>query len=135
MLAGANGAASQAAEGDDGILTAEEMAALDLRGVDLAVLSGCDTGRGQTAVGEGVFGLRRAFEIAGVRSLIMSLWRIPDRETRRWMTLFYSDRLSGASVSAAARNATLANLADLRERERPTHPFVWAGIVAAGDWC
>jgi len=119
---------------DDGILTAEELAALDLRGVDLAVLSACDTGRGTVAVGEGVFGLRRAFGIAGARTVVMSLWPVPDAQARQWMTRFYSATGDGTSVSRAVRDASLRTLEELRESERPAHPYYWAGFVAAGDW-
>lgn len=140
VLAGANrsdgGGSSDpgvAGAGEDGILTAEELAALDLRGVELAVLSACDTGRGDIAVGEGVFGLRRALAISGVRSIVMSLWPMPDRQARLWMTSFYRGRLDGASISEAARQAALANLMELRDSGSPEHPYDWAGLVVAGD--
>ena len=74
---------------EDGILTAEEVAALDLGGVEWAVLSACDTGVGEIKAGEGVFGLRRAFQIAGVRTVIMSLWAVDDQAARRWMRALY----------------------------------------------
>ena len=85
-------------------------------------------------VGEGVFGLRRALEFAGVRSVVMSLWPIHDRQARPWMNASYKDRREGNSISEASRQAALANLNELRERELPDHPYRWAGIVAAGDW-
>ena len=68
------------------MLTAEEVAALNLNGVEWAVLSGCDTGVGEVRAGEGVFGLRRAFQVAGARTVIMSLWPVEDQATVRWMT-------------------------------------------------
>ena len=76
-LAGANRRATSG-DGEDGILTAEEVGALDLGGVEWAVLSACDTGLGEIRAGEGVFGLRRAFQVAGVRTVIMSLWSVQD---------------------------------------------------------
>ena len=135
VLAGANHAGSPGAEprASDGILTAEEIVATDLRGVDLAVLSACDTGRGAVEVGEGIFGLRRAFEIAGVRTLVMSQWPVPDRQARRWMTDFYRAHIiEGTPASDAARRASLALLADLRAKKTPVHPYLWTGFVVAG---
>ncbi len=84
-LAGANRRIAAGANEDDGILTAEEVASLNLDGVEWAVLSACDTGLGEVRAGEGVFGLRRAFQVTGVRTTIMSLWSVEDRATRRWM--------------------------------------------------
>src|SRR4029079_4260301 len=85
-LAGANRRTSVDTADDDGILTAEEVAALDLREVEWAVLSACDTGLGQVQNGEGVLGLRRSFEVAGVHTVIMSLWPVEDQAARQWMT-------------------------------------------------
>ena len=91
---------------EDGILTAEEIAAMDLNGVEWAVLSACDTGIGPVRAGEGVFGLRRAFQVAGVRTLIMSLWEVEDQSARRWMTTLYDARfvkgLNTAQPSSAS---------------------------------
>ncbi len=135
VLAGANHAGPPAGDpgASDGILTAEEIATADLRGVDLAVLSACDTGRGDVTVGEGTFGLRRALEIAGVRSVVMSLWPVPDRQARRWMVEFYRAHvLDGSAAREAARRASLTLLEDLREKRLPPHPYMWTGFVVAG---
>lgn len=134
VLAGANATTGAGDPGiSDGILTAEEIVATDLRGVDLAVLSACDTGRGEVAVGEGVFGLRRALEIAGVRTVVMSLWPVPDRQARRWMIDFYrASIIDGSSARDAARHASLTLLADLRAKSLPVHPYLWTGFVVAG---
>ena len=134
-LAGANRRALASADGDDGILTAEEVAGLDLSGVEWAVLSACDTGVGEITAGEGVFGLRRAFQIAGARSVIMSLWSVEDQSTRAWMTALYEGRFDRNRPTAdAAHEASLALLRDRRTKGLSTHPFYWAAFVAAGDW-
>lgn len=134
-LAGANHRAAAKPDEDDGILTAEEIAALDLSGVEWAVLSACDTGRGEIRTGEGVFGLRRAFQVAGARTLIMSLWAVGDHPTRRWMRALYAGRLQkGLSTPDAVRSASLEVLQEQRKKRESTHPFSWAAFVAAGDW-
>jgi CHAT domain-containing protein len=133
-LAGANHR-GQEAGGDDGILTAEEVAALDLRQAQWVVLSACETGVGEVTVGEGVLGLRSAFRIAGARTLIMSLWAVDDEATRQWMRALYENRLSRRlDTAASAREAALSVLRSRRASKRPGHPFYWASFVAAGDW-
>jgi CHAT domain-containing protein len=133
-LAGAN-ARGAPQSGEDGVLTAEEVAALDLRGVEWAVLSGCDTGVGEIRAGEGVFGLRRAFQVAGARTVIMSLWHVDDDSTRRWMTSVYEQRfVRRLGTAEAVRQASLDQLRRRRRAGTSTHPFYWAGFIAAGDW-
>jgi CHAT domain-containing protein len=134
-LAGANKRESAGPEDEDGILTAEEVAALDLSGVDLAVLSACGTGVGVIKAGEGVFGLRRAFQVAGVQTLITSLWAVEDEVARKWMRALYEALFRKELGSAeAVRDASLEVLQELRKKKKSTHPFYWAGFVAAGDW-
>jgi len=134
-LAGANHRDAAGPDEEDGILTAEEIASLDLSGVDWAVLSACDTGVGEVQAGEGVFGLRRAFEVAGAATLIMSLWSVEDEATRQWMNALYEARLvQGLSTAKAVREASLTVLRKRRGKGQSTHPFFWAGFVAAGDW-
>jgi CHAT domain-containing protein len=134
-LAGANRRTAAGPQEDDGILTAEEVAALNLEGVEWAVLSACDTGLGQLRAGEGVFGLRRAFQVAGARTVVMSLWQVEDRSARVWMRALYEGRLvQGLDTADAVREASLSVLRDRRARQQSTHPFYWAGFVAAGDW-
>jgi CHAT domain-containing protein len=117
------------------VLTAEEVAALNLSGVEWAVLSGCDTGAGELMAGEGVFGLRRAFQLAGARTVIMSLWPVEDQATRQWMTTLYRGRFfEKLSTADAVREAGLRMLRQRRAKGLSTHPFHWAAFVAAGDW-
>jgi CHAT domain-containing protein len=99
------------------------------------VLSGCETGVGKLLPGEGVFGLRRAFQMAGARTVIMSLWPVDDQATRAWMTALYREHLTKHRGTAdAVRAASLAALAKRRAGGLSTHPFYWAGFIAAGDW-
>src|SRR5262249_25275089 len=91
VLAGANLPVEKGkeADSDDGILTAEALVALDLRHLELAVLSACDTGLGEEGGGEGVFGLVRAFHLAGAQNVVASLWKVEDEPTAALMALFY----------------------------------------------
>ena len=132
-LAGANRRGENGRDQEDGVLTAEEAASLDLSGVEWAVLSACDTGMGDVRDGEGVFGLRRAFQVAGVRTIIMSLWPADDESAHRFMRGLYRARLaSGQSTSEAVRSASLEVLRYRRARGESEHPFYWAAFVAAG---
>jgi CHAT domain-containing protein len=134
-FAGANGRQQRKTSGDDGILTAEEVTGLNLEGVEWAVLSACDTGLGEVKAGEGVLGLRRAFQIAGARTVIMSLWAVDDQAARTWMRTLYRVRLQRhLNTADAMHDASLTVLRDRRTRGQNTHPFYWAGFVAAGDW-
>jgi CHAT domain-containing protein len=122
-FAGANYAAS-VARGDDGILTALEVSGLDLRATELVVLSACETALGRVAVGQGVYGLRRAFVLAGAKSLVMSLWQVNDKITRDLMERFYRAHASGRAPAEALRWAQLETIRFLRERT--------AGAAASG---
>ena len=116
-------------------LTAEEITALDLRSVEWAVLSACDTGVGEVRTGEGVLGLRRSLLVAGTRTIIMSLWQVEDSIAREWMEHAYRARLSnGEPTAGAMRAAEIALLTARRRAGESTHPFYWAGFVAVGDW-
>ena len=134
-FAGANRRRSVRGDEDDGILTAEEIGGLNLQGTEWAVLSACDTGLGEIKAGEGVFGLRRAFQVAGARTVIMSLWSVEDRSAMEWMRALYEGRLRrGLDTAEAVREASLSVLRQRRARGQSTHPFYWAGFVASGDW-
>jgi CHAT domain-containing protein len=133
-FAGANRRAPAISAGEDGILTAEEVASLDFDSAELVVLSGCDTGAGEVQTGEGVLGLRRAFRIAGARTLVMSLWPVDDQETRRWMANFYETYLARKlSAAASVRSASQTLLRERRAAGQSTHPFHWAGFIAVGN--
>jgi len=134
VFAGANQRAEAAADQDDGVLTAEEITALDLDGVEWVVLSACDTALGEIQAGEGVLGLRRAFRLAGARTLIMSLWSVDDTATRQWMARLYRARLGGASTIDAVRGASRSMLEARRAAAESTHPFFWGAFVATGGW-
>ena len=129
---------------EETILTALEAAELELGQVELVVLSACNTGRGQVAGGEGVLGLQRAFQLAGARSVVASLWRVPDEETHQLMREFYRRVWSDKPVprGEALRQAQLWMLENWKPRgglERPAPqgpppPYVWAAFVLSGDW-
>jgi CHAT domain-containing protein len=100
---------------------------LDLLGTELVVLSACETGLGEIRVGEGVFGLRRAFVLAGVRTLVMSLWKVPDTQSAELMQRFYANLATGLSRAEALRDAQL----DLATRY--PHPWFWGAFICQGD--
>jgi CHAT domain-containing protein/Tfp pilus assembly protein PilF len=135
VLAGANAVGGKEAAGraEDGWLTAEEIALLDLHGCELVVLSACQTGLGDVRSGEGVYGLRRAFLYAGARSLVTSLFEVPDRETRALMGRFYAGLAAGRTRLEALHGAQKEMLRQRRQEGGAAHPFFWASFVLVGD--
>jgi CHAT domain-containing protein len=129
VLAGANVRRSGK---DDGILFAQEVSGLDLTGTELAVLSACETGKGRVDNGEGVYGLRRAFVLAGVRAQLASLWKVEDGASRDLMIDYYTRLKKGDGRSQALRKAQLAMLKDPKHPTR-AHPYYWAAFVLIGD--
>ena len=115
---------------DDGILTALEASGLNLWGTKLVVLSACDTGVGEVRNGEGVYGLRRAFVLAGAESLVMSLWPISDYTTRELMTNYYRNLKQGMGRGEALRQVQL----DMLKQNPNLHPFYWANFIQSGEW-
>ena len=108
---------------DDGILRADEIQYLDFSGCDLAVLSACKTGLGQSKNTEGVYGLQRAFKLAGVDKILMSLWSVNDRCTSELMQEFYRNFYAGMTDEEALRKAQSAI------RERYPSPDDWGAFV------
>lgn len=125
ILAGANLAwngQTPVANKEDGILTAYETAQLDLSGTELVVLSACNTAMGDIRGTEGVFGLQRAFKLAGVKNMILSLWKVPDTETAELMKLFYTYYLQGEPIRQAFSSAQ-------QEMRKKYAPYYWAAFV------
>jgi CHAT domain-containing protein len=113
-----------------GALTALEASQLDLRGTELVVLSACQTGVGEIKNGEGVYGLRRAFMLAGAKSLLLSLWDVDDEATYSLMSSYYSRLSQGEGRSQALINTQRAML----KSQSFSHPHYWAGFFHSGDW-
>lgn len=109
---------------EDGILTAYEISLMDLSDTELVVLSACETGLGDIQGNEGVFGLQRAFKLAGVQHLIMSLWKVPDAATAELMSLFYKNRMDEKkSLGDALLSAQMAM------RDEGWSPYYWGGFI------
>ena len=125
LLAGSNatwsGNATQHTR-EDGVLTAYEISQLDLSNSQLITLSACETALGDIEDNEGVYGLQRAFKMAGAQRLLMSLWKVPDKETSELMLIFYTYLLQGDDASNALHNTQLA----MKEKYAP---YYWAGFV------
>ncbi|MBL0268449.1 MAG: CHAT domain-containing protein [Chitinophagaceae bacterium] len=107
---------------EDGIATAYEISQLNLSNTELVVLSACETALGDVKGSEGVFGLQRAFKMAGVKKMIVSLWQVPDKETAELMTAFYSYWLKGKTINEAFAQAQ----AEMRKKYSP---YYWAAFV------
>jgi CHAT domain-containing protein len=149
---------------DDGILTADEIAFLPLGGLDLVTLSACETGLGQVAGGEGLLGIQRAFQIAGTRTTVASLWKVNDDATRVLMGEFYKNlwqkklpkiealrqaqlamlndydpekqqlRGAGEAVSIDPKKLSKSGIESKEQSTSRTPPLHWAAFVLSGDW-
>ena len=129
-FAGANRHGSGKGEKDDGILTALEASGLNLWGTKLVVLSACDTGLGEVRNGEGVYGLRRSFVLAGAETVVMSMWPVSDYVTRELMTNYYKNLKKGMGRGEALRQVQL----EMIKRPNRRHPFYWASFIQSGEW-
>lgn len=125
VLAGAN---LPAVGADDGLLSSDELATVDLRGTRLVVLSACSTAEGELRNGDGVYGLRRALVLAGSRSQVLSLWSVDDEATAFLMMRLYEGLRSGQTVREALASAKAA----VRAQDRWSLPYYWAAFTLSG---
>lgn len=116
---------------EDGILTAKEITALDFSKVKLIVLSACQTGLGDVEANEGVYGLQRAFKLAGAETLIMSLWEVDDKVTSILMKTFYEEYLNGKAKDVAFRSAInkVRSFKDTNGDTPFSSPYYWAAFI------
>ena len=108
---------------EDGVLTADEISRLDLSNTKLVVLSACETARGKIDPVDGVYGLQRAFKMAGVQTIVMSLWKVQDDATSMLMRQFYTYLTNGIEKHKALWKAMM----DVKEKYKD--PYYWAGFV------
>jgi tetratricopeptide (TPR) repeat protein len=147
VLSGANKEPKDGEE--DGILTALEVSEMELPKLELVVLSACETGLGSSAGGEGLLGLQRAFQVAGARTVVASLWEVPDQATQALMSEFYWVAWDPGSIVSRAEALRRAQLSILKEGKRRglgekdeklpkgetrLPPLYWAAFVLSGDW-
>lgn len=116
----------------DGLLTAQEARSLDLDGTQLVTLSACDTGEGSLSAGQGVYGLRRAFLVAGAETLVTSLWSVDDQATGELMKRYYA-KLLGPRNPGDRLGAMVDSMKELRQMLGRSHPYYWAPFLVIGQ--
>jgi len=134
FLAGSNlhGKGADSLGAEDGILTAEEVEGMNLEGTELVVLSACETGLGEVKSGEGVYGLRRAFQMAGVRTVVSTLWPVSDQTTAELIGRLYSTKRG--NIPQLMQKMALDRIKELRKKGQSDHPYSWGAFIALGDW-
>jgi CHAT domain-containing protein/tetratricopeptide (TPR) repeat protein len=134
LLAGANlhGKGADSTGAEDGMLTAAEVSAMDLKGTELVLLSTCESNLGTAGEEDGAGILQRAFQMAGARAVVSPLWELPEEETMRFMDDLFSG--NAASLPELIQKAALKRIAELRAQGKYAHPYIWGGFTGTGDW-
>lgn len=134
VLAGANGWKTARQSNNDGIVTGAEVLGLNLHDTECVVLSACETGVGDPRAGDGIASLRQAFLLAGAHSVLSSLWKVPDEDTKKLMTCFWQELADGNNIADAMRTAQLMMIAARRASpSKAAHPYYWAAFVTTGN--